>query len=56
MIPSKDQILERLDARIQTEPDGMRRSLSQLLLDLPGPEVTAPVVIPGDRGGEGVGR
>lgn len=47
-IPSKDQILKRLNALFQTKPDHIRGSLSQLLLDLVGPQVTTPVVIPGE--------
>lgn len=50
MIPSKDQILKRLDTCFQTKPDHMRHSLSQFLLDLIGPKVTTPVIIPGERG------
>lgn len=46
MIPTKDQILERLDTRFQTKPDDTWNSLSQFLLDLPRLKVTTPVVIP----------
>lgn len=49
MIPSKDQILKRLDTCFQTKPDHMWHSLSQFLLDLLGPKVTTPVIIPGRK-------
>lgn len=44
--PTKDQVLEWLDARFQTKPDHTWDSLSQLVLDLYGLEVTAPIIIP----------
>ncbi len=50
MIPSKHQILERLDTCFQTKPDHMRHSLSQSLLDLLGLKVTTPVIIPEEKG------
>lgn len=47
-IPSKDQILKRLDTFFQTKPDHMCCSLSQFLLDLVYPKMTTPVVIPAE--------
>lgn len=46
MIQSKDQVLKGLDACFQTKPDHMWHSMSQFLLDLLGPQVTTPVIIP----------
>lgn len=45
-VPSKDQVLKGLNSLLQTKPDHMRQALSQFLLDLVGPKVTTPVVVP----------
>lgn len=49
MIQSKHEILKRLRTFFQKKPDHVRHSLSQFLLDLLGPKVTTPVIIPGKR-------
>lgn len=49
MIPAKDHVLEWFNTRFQTKPDHVWDSLIQFVLDLYELEVTAPIIIPGEK-------